>query len=102
MKTYTKLFSLMFLMFLSEQIFSQIQFYDYSPDTVITVYENNSFDEAYFFVDINGDSIDDIRFRLYYQYNFVSPHSTANFFVTVSSINGNFKFGERDPNYFCL
>ncbi len=102
MNTYTKLFSLMFFLLLAKYGFSQIQFYDFLPDTVTTVYENGSSDTANFSIDINGDSINDISFRLAYQYNFISPHSTANFFVTVNSINGNNQFGSSDPNVVCF
>lgn len=102
MKTFTKLFGFVFFLFLANYSNCQIRFYDFSPDTVITVYENNTSDAASFYVDINGDSINDIGFSLSYQYNFVSPHSTANFFVIVFSVNGNIKFGEREPDNICF
>ncbi len=94
MKIYSIFISLILFLFLPEFSNCQIKFYDYSPDTVITVYENGTSDSAYFSVDLNGDSIDDIRFRLSYKYDFASPSYNEDFFVSVNSINEQNKFGQ--------
>lgn len=103
MKTNSIFISLILFLFLPEFSNCQIEFYDYSPDTVITVYGNEVYgteyaDDAYFLIDLNGDSIDDIRFRLFYGYRYDPPrYEYRTYVVTVKSINEKNSFGVVEP-----
>jgi hypothetical protein len=89
-----KLFCLLIFSVIAGNIYSQIEYYNYSPDTVIIINENwnSDPDSAFFLMDINGDSIDDIEFKIHYKYVYFSPSCNHGFYIKVKSINGKNKF----------
>jgi len=92
MISFNKLIFLLLFLHLFDNYYAQIEYYDFIPDTVITVYESSSYYEE-FYLDINGDLIDDIRFYLKYQSNIISPHWNEEFYFSVYSVNGKNMFG---------